>query len=235
MRALDAARSDNAIQHAGDLDLMFGVLLHDIGKSRTSRYHPEAKRVVFFGHQIASTRMARKWMKRMKLSTIGIDLDKVCNIIEHHMFETKAYFTDKAIRRFISKVGPELIFMLIDLRLADNRGGKHPNAIKGVLKLRKKVKEEMDRKPPFGPKDLAIGGHDVMKAGIKEGPMVGQALAQLVDLVLDNPELNTKEQLLALVENMSKNADSNSGGSGERVKTRKESGEADKRRRQAGG
>lgn len=206
MRVLDASRSDAAIKHAGNIDLLFAALMHDLGKATTARYHEATQRVVFFSHQIVSKRMARIWMKRMKLSTIGVDSDRVCSLIEHHMFETKAFFTEKAIRRFIAKVGKDLIFLLLDLRLADNRGGKHPAGIKGVLKLKKKIQEELDRKPPFGPKDLAVSGTDLMEAGLPEGPAVGIALARLVDLVLDNPELNTREHLLALVDNMSENA-----------------------------
>jgi poly(A) polymerase/tRNA nucleotidyltransferase (CCA-adding enzyme) len=207
MRVLDAARADSAIKHAGNIDLLFAALLHDIGKSKTRRYHEPSERVVFFGHQIASKRMARRWMERTKITMLGVNPDTVCTLIEHHMFETKAYFTDKAIRRFIAKVSPELIFLLMDLRLADNRGGKHPTGIKGVQKLAKRIKAEMDRKPPFGPKDLAVGGHELMELGIPEGPQIGKTLAGLVQLVLDNPELNTKEQLLALAKNMRENPD----------------------------
>jgi len=205
MRVLDATRGDPAIEHSGNLDLMFAALLHDIGKSKTKRYHEPSERVVFFGHQIASKRLARRWLERTRVSTLGVNADVVCKLIEHHMFETKAYFTDKAIRRFIAKVSPELIFMLTDLRLADNRGGKHPTGIKGVQKLTKRIRAEMDRKPPFGPKDLAIGGHELMELGFPEGPQIGRALDALVQLVLDNPELNTKEQLLALAKNMREN------------------------------
>jgi hypothetical protein len=209
MKALDAARGDRAVAHAGDLDLMLATLLHDVGKARTGRYHEPTKRVVFFGHQIASKKLARRWMERMRMTTVGADIERVGTLIEHHMFETKAFFTDKAIRRFISKVGKDLVFMLLDLRLVDNRGGKHPQGIRGVQKLRKRIKEELERKPPFGPKDLALDGNDIMGAGFSEGPQVGRVLARLVDLVLDVPELNTREQLLALVKNMRENPNPN--------------------------
>lgn len=206
MRSLDAARSDHAILGRGNLELMFSALLHDIGKSQTSRYHEPSKRVVFFGHQMASARMARKILKMLKIETIGVNPKNVVKLIENHMFETKAFFSDKAIRRFINKVGKDHIFMLIDLRLSDNRGGKHPQGIKGVEKLRKRIQDELDKKPPFGPADLAIDGHDIMDAGVPEGPMVGAILQELVDMVLDDPNLNTREQLLALVANLSKNS-----------------------------
>jgi hypothetical protein len=206
MRALDAARHDHAILNRGNLELMFSVLLHDTGKAVTSKYHEPAQRVVFFGHQLASARMARRILKRLKIETIGVNPKNVVNLIENHMFETKAFFSDKAIRRFINKVGCGNIFMLIDLRLADNRGGKHPHGIKGVEKLRKRIQEELDKKPPFGPADLAIDGHDIMEAGVPEGPFIGALLAHLVDLVLDDPAFNTREQLLALLPDLRENA-----------------------------
>lgn len=202
MRALDAARGDHAIGNRGNPELMFAVLLHDIGKAVTSRYHEPSHRVVFFGHQLASARMARHIMRRLKIETIGVNPKNVTRLIENHMFETKAFFTDRAIRRFINKVGKDYIFMLIDLRLADNRGGKHPHGIKGVERLRNRIQEELDKKPPFGPADLAIDGHDIMAAGIPEGPMIGAMLKQLVEMALDDPKLNTREQLLALVANL---------------------------------
>jgi len=206
MRALDAARGDHAITNRGNLELMFSVLLHDIGKATTTRYHEPSKRIVFFGHQIASAKMARRILKRLKIETIGVNPKNVVKLIENHMFETKSFFSDKAIRRFVNKVGKDHIFMLIDLRLADNRGGKHPHGIKGVEKLRKRIQEELDKKPPFGPADLAIDGHDIMDAGVLEGPAIGAILSELVDMVLDDPGLNTREQLLAVVAKLSENS-----------------------------
>lgn len=213
MKVLDATRMDQAIDHEGNMELMFAALLHDIGKARTKRYSPKDKRTVFYGHQIVSARMARKILNRLKSQTIGVDPKVVCKLIEHHMFETKSFFSDKAIRRFISKVGKDLIYKLIDLRLADNRGGKYPNGIKGVMRLKKRVTEEINRKAPFGPKDLAVNGHDLMKLGVPEGPEIGKILCQLVDRVLDDPKLNTREQLIAIVRDILDNSKSNDVGS----------------------
>jgi len=43
-----------------------------------------------------------------------------------------------------------------------------------------------------------------MELGMKAGPAMGSVIKQLVELVLDDPGLNTKEQLLAIAKNLMK-------------------------------
>ncbi len=198
MRVLDAARGDSKIENRGNMTLLWAALYHDVGKPKTRRYDPIAKRIAFYGHQLISKKIARKRLAALKVSILGVDIEEICSLIEHHMFETKAHFTDRAIRRFVSKVGPQLIWLLMDLRLADNRGGKYPDGIKGVLRLRQRIRDEMAKKPPFGARDLAINGHDLMKIGIPAGPQMGQLLHRLVEQCIDDPQLNTKTSLLEL-------------------------------------
>ncbi|MBO4288606.1 MAG: CCA tRNA nucleotidyltransferase [Lachnospiraceae bacterium] len=54
-------------------------------------------------------------------------------------------------------------------------------------------------------KQLAVTGGDLIKAGIRPGPGMGQILQQLLDRVLEDPSLNTKEQLLPAAVLLSKN------------------------------
>src|SRR5262249_46501346 len=112
--------------------------------------------------------------------------------------ETKSFYTERAIRRFVHKIGKELIFKLVDLRIADKKGGAYPNQLKGILRLKKRIQEELEKKPPFGPKDLAVNGHDLMSLGYTEGPVLGQILKRLVEVVLDEPERNTRQSLLEI-------------------------------------
>ena len=44
---------------------------------------------------------------------------------------------------------------------------------------------------------LAVSGDDLMKAGVPRGPEVGRTLDRLLQLVLTDPSLNTREALLA--------------------------------------
>jgi tRNA nucleotidyltransferase (CCA-adding enzyme) len=55
------------------------------------------------------------------------------------------------------------------------------------------------KNPPLMLKDLAVKGDDLIAAGVRPGPDVGEALARLLDEVLENPAHNTKAYLLSRV------------------------------------
>jgi len=52
---------------------------------------------------------------------------------------------------------------------------------------------------PLTLKDLAVKGDDLIAAGVRPGPDVGEALARLLDEVLEDPARNTREYLLSRV------------------------------------
>ena len=53
--------------------------------------------------------------------------------------------------------------------------------------------------PPLSLKDLAVKGDDLVAAGVRPGPDVGEVLKRLLGEVLDEPARNTKEYLLSRV------------------------------------
>ena len=53
--------------------------------------------------------------------------------------------------------------------------------------------------PPLGLKDLAVKGDELIAAGVRPGPDVGEVLQGLLGEVLDDPAKNTKEYLLSRV------------------------------------
>ena len=53
--------------------------------------------------------------------------------------------------------------------------------------------------PPLSLKDLAVKGDDLVAAGVRPGPDVGEVLKRLLGEVLDDPAKNTKEYLLSRV------------------------------------
>ena len=53
--------------------------------------------------------------------------------------------------------------------------------------------------PPLALKDLAVKGDELIAAGVRPGPDVGEVLKRLLGEVLDDPAKNTKEYLLSRV------------------------------------
>ena len=54
----------------------------------------------------------------------------------------------------------------------------------------------LEEKPALTIKDLAVNGKDLMEIGIPAGPKLGGTLKALLDLVLEDPARNTREELL---------------------------------------
>ena len=65
--------------------------------------------------------------------------------------------------------------------------------------LRKGVGAVRAANPPLALKDLAVKGDDLIEAGVRPGPGVGETLQRLLDEVLEDPARNTKEYLLSRV------------------------------------
>ncbi len=67
--------------------------------------------------------------------------------------------------------------------------------------LEERIKNQIKSSVPTKTQDLAIGGLTVMKTlGLSAGPEVGKVLRKLMEKVIDNPELNTKIRLIAILE-----------------------------------
>lgn len=195
LRVIDASRSNEDLDQPGDLEVMLAALFHDFGKAKTFRYDEKRDLNTYYGHQNVSKGIARKWMKQYKAQIMGINPQNVLELVSNHMFETKSFYGEKAIRRFIRKVGKELIFKLIDFRIADKKGGANPNSIGGVLKLKKAIEEEIAKEPPFHLRDLMINGHDLMALGVPEGRSLGIILNDLLERVLEDPSQNEENSL----------------------------------------
>ena len=99
---------------------------------------------------------------------------------------------DVAARRWLSTVGPGTAEDLITLaRLAT---GREPDWAATVRAVR-------DRGDPVSRGDLAISGDDIRQLGVT-GPRVGEILGALLERVLDDPSLNSRERLLGLAREM---------------------------------
>ncbi len=183
-----------------DLVIRLAALFHDASKPETKA--PTESGATFYGHEKRGARVARKVLQRLRYSNQIID--QVTLLVDKHMFTTGV--TDKGVRRLIRKMGEELVFPLLDLRRADVAAQGKEGSTKDVDELEERIRLELERKPPFGLKDLEVKGNDIMDTfKVPPSPLVGQVLNYLLELVLDNPELNKKERLMKEAEFFLKN------------------------------
>jgi len=180
------------------LAVRWAALLHDLGKVPTRRELPNGE-ATFYDHQLASARIARTILTRLKQPTEIIA--KAMHLIREHMFAYSSEWTDAAVRRFMRKVGMENLADLFDLRLADWFGnGTHRGFPQYLNVLLKRIHKEEEKAAALKVTDLAIGGIEVMEAlGIPPSPPIGKCLNWLLDRVLDDPGVNNREMLLVMV------------------------------------
>lgn len=175
------------------LHLRWAALLHDVAKPRTKVEVEDG--ATFYGHEKLGSKMAKQILRRLKYSNEFTD--QVFLLVDKHMFTTGV--TDKGVRRLIRKIGPGLVFDLLDLRRADVVGQGMGGKTDDVDELEDRIKAELEKKPPFSVRDLAVTGHDVMEQlELPPGPKVGKVLNYLLEQVLDDPTLNEKSALIKL-------------------------------------
>lgn len=187
------------------------ALFHDIAKPIKSTNDGH-----FYGHDIEGEFMTKKIMKRMKFS--NDEIDRVSRLVRNHMFyypyeeltkkhisEQSKYWTDSAVRRFIKRVGEDLIDDLFSLRIADATSNPKtmfdPEEIKA---LQTRISEIREKDMALKITDLVINGNDLTKLGFKPSPEMGEILEKLLDVVIEDPKKNDKKFLLEYVKKLIK-------------------------------
>jgi hypothetical protein len=178
------------------LHVRLAALFHDIAKPQTRS--DENGEVHFLHHEHAALPMIDDIMGRLHASA---DLThQVKNLVACHMFPGDFTMTDRAMRGLIKRVGPDLIYDLIDLRVGDRLASGKPFLSMGkVGHMRKLVAEELAA-PTFSVKDLTLSGKDLIQMGFKPGPIFTEILNWLLEQVMADKSLNVKETLAKLVE-----------------------------------
>jgi len=198
------------VQAAADADYPLAVrlaaLFHDLGKPLTAwrgndgRLHYYAKPgFAERGHDQVGADLAAGALSRLRYPNAL--RQRVVRIVRRHMFSPGKGDALRA-RRFLRRNGDELAFDLLDHKHADllgkrGSGGEPPprDEIDALARFREVVAEE--RSNPHRLSDLAVDGNDLIRLGFEPGPQLGRILNELLDAVVDEPALNTREVLLA--------------------------------------
>jgi len=157
----------------------------------------------FYGHQVIGAKQATAILQRLKYPNDVIE--KVSLLVYEHMFvyDPEAV-TLAGVRRLVSRVGTDNMDALIKVREADRIGSGVPKAQPYRLRYLQAMVEKV-KMDPISAKMIAVKGDEVIKAaGITPGPGIGAIIAILLEEVLDDPERNEKELLLARVKELAK-------------------------------
>jgi putative nucleotidyltransferase with HDIG domain len=174
------------------------TLLHDIGKPQTAAITPDGVRT-FYNHEIAGAARARDFARTYRFSRK--DTGKLISLVRWHQFSVDEHQSDKAIRRFIRKIGIDRVDDMLALRTGDRLGGG-ANETSWRLELFKKRLVEV-QKIPFTIHDLHISGHDIMKElGLKPGRHIGELLHKIFEEVEEGNIKNEREALLQRIKTM---------------------------------
>jgi tRNA nucleotidyltransferase (CCA-adding enzyme) len=181
------------------LNVRLAALLHDVAKPKTfTMVNDEGH---FYGHHLEGEIMAREILNRLKFDnhTIGT----VCTLVREHMSRYD-FLRPRNTKRFINRVGVDNLEDLFDLQIADIKASRPPHDFSMVLALKEECQRVISQKEPLTVKDLAVNGHDLCEWGMTPGKEMGVMLKRMLECVLEDPSVNTREGLRTVFEESEK-------------------------------
>ena len=174
-----------------NLPLRWAALLHDAGKPAAFTMD-EAGQGHFYGHAAESAAIADAVLRRLKAPTAL--REQVVQLIGQHM--TKLEPEKRFLRRWLGKLGTEMLDMLLVLQEADmgSKGTGKPAEMVQFTEIRAILAEIEAENACLSLKDLAINGHDLMALGYS-GKEIGRCLNYLLEQVIEEKLPNEKEAL----------------------------------------
>lgn len=193
-------------------NIKLAALFHDIGKPRKDMHNGH-----FYGHDIEGAKMTEEIMTRLKYPKN--EIKRISSLVRNHMFffpivdesmteqekldlKSKEW-SDSAVRRFIARVGEENLDDLFALRIADATANPKTAFVPDeISQLQRRISEVREKDMALKISDLKINGQDLMDLGIPKGPEIGEILDKMLEAVLDDPMLNTKEKLIEIANSL---------------------------------
>lgn len=180
-----------------DKVLRLAMLLHDVAKP-LCKTTDEAGVDHFHGHPAQGAEIARKILRRLKLDNDTIA--RVTQLIRWH--DDNPPLTERNVRRAICRVGIAQYPDLFAVKRADIRAQsdyQKAEKLRYVDDYEAVYAQILEKKQCLSIKDLAVDGSDLLAAGVPQGKAVGEKLHALLELVLEQPECNTRAYLLAQI------------------------------------
>lgn len=180
---------------APELVLRLTMLLHDIGKPFVWDSSESLSYDRFDDHAAVSAKLAGKILRDLKYD--NATRKDVVELIAHH---NDILLPDSVnVRRALARLGEVQTRRLVQVRVADliahDLAGEREKILALFAEISDVIDEVVARGDCTSVKALAIGGQDMMALGLS-GRAIGQMLNAALELVLEKPEMNTRETLL---------------------------------------
>lgn len=186
--------------------LRLSALFHDVGKLNTLTPLNNGAFYGFPGHCLEGSIMVKEILSRLRFDNNTIKV--VSKLIEHHLVLNATVMPTKyEVKILLNEVGVDNIKLLFSLQRADINSLDNPKIfLEKVRYTENLVNEIINNTEPLKIKDLKITGEDLISnLELKPGKILGDILNFLLNSVLENPDLNSKESLLTLAKNFLNN------------------------------
>lgn len=176
--------------------LRLAMLFHDIGKPETVSVDEEGI-THFHGHAAVSEEMTRVILKRLRFDNDTVFM--VSRLVRYHDYGNSVEPDMRIVRRAVNKIGEDVFPLLFEVKRADilaQSEYQREEKLERLEKWRQLYLQILEKKQCVSLKTLAVTGSDLIAMGMKPGRAIGEMLNQLLELVLEKPERNTREILL---------------------------------------
>jgi len=183
-----------------DPTMRWAALLHDIGKP-SAKFIDNTGRTKFHGHEALSEKIASQILKRLKVSNALYD--ETLALIRHHGVRPDKTWSDAACRRLLHRMTRDGLDWRrwASLQLADQmgKGIYTENVPRSHAELVERIEKIASAAPPLDLKALAIDGNRLIELAAKPGgPWTGALQRHLLEMIIEDPCLNTPNTLETL-------------------------------------
>lgn len=176
--------------------LRLAMLFHDIGKP-SCKTTGEDGQDHFYGHPQKGSEMARSIMRRLKFD--NDTTQKVCCLVAGH--DQNPPITERSVRRAAVSLGSGAFPDIFAVKRADilaQSDYQRSEKLAYVDQYEACYRSVIEKNQCLSLKDLAVSGRDLIAAGMRPGPALGNVLNRLFELVLDDPDKNETGYLLRM-------------------------------------